>query len=104
MTKKQIEKAKAKLLKQERSVAFKRLSSYLMIVGGLPYICDLIEDLNDTIFLPELNEKLNEIVELLISQDEIFLTGADVSVIEQQNNIKLAFREFQSDMFKNDLK
>lgn len=104
MTKRQIEKAKAKLLKQERSVAFKRISAYLMIVGGLPYICDLIEDLNDTIFLPELNEKLNEIVELLISQDEIFLTGADVSVIEQQNNIKLAFRQFQHDMFKNDLK
>jgi len=104
MTKKQIEKAKAKLLRQDRKAAFKRLSSYLMIVGGLPYICDLIEDLNDTIFLPELNEKLNEIVELLISQDEIFLTGADVSVIEQQNNIKLAFREFQSEMFKNDLK
>ena len=104
MTKNQIEKAKAKLLKQDRIVAFKRLSAYLMIVGGLPYICDLIEDLNDTIFLPELNEKLNEIVELLISQDEIFLTGADVSVIEQQNNIKLAFRQFQNDMFKNDLK
>jgi hypothetical protein len=104
MTKNQIEKAKAKLLKQDRKAAFKRLSSYLMIVGGLPYICDLIEDLNDTIFLPELNEKLNEVVELLISQDDIFLTGADVSVIEQQNNIKLAFRQFQSDMFKNDLK
>jgi len=104
MTKNQIEKAKAKLLKQDRKEAFKRLSSYLMIVGGLPYICDLIEDLNDTIFLPELNEKLNEIVELLISQDDIFLTGADVSVIEQQNNIKLAFRQFQSDMFQNDLK
>ena len=104
MTKKQIEKAKAKLLKQERSIAFKRISAYLMIVGGLPYICDLIEDLNDTIFLPELNEKLNEIVELLISQDDVFLTGADVSVIEQQNNIKLAFRQFQNDMFKNDLK
>jgi Ni,Fe-hydrogenase III large subunit len=104
MTKKQIEKAKAKLLKQDRKAAFKRLSSYLMIVGGLPYICDLIEDLNDTIFLPELNKELDRIVEILIHQDDIFLTGADVSVIEQQNNIKLAFREFQNDMFKNDLK
>ena len=104
MTNKQTEKAKAKLLKQDRRAAFKRLSSYLMIVGGLPYICDLIEDLNDTIFLPELNEKLNEVVELLISQDEIFLAGADASVIEQQNNIKLAFREFQKEMFTNDLK
>ncbi len=104
MTANQIKKAKAKLLKQDRKVVFKRLSSYLMIVGGLPYICDLMEDLNDTIFLPELNEKLNEIVELLISQDEIFLTGADPAVIEQQNNIKLAFRQFQNDMFTNDLK
>jgi len=104
MTKNQIEKAKAKLLKQERTVAFKRLSSYLMIIGGLPYICDLIEDLNDTIFLPELNKELRKVIETLISQDDVFLTGADVSVIEQQNNIKLAFRQFQSDMFKNDLK
>ena len=104
MTKIQIEKAKAKLLKQEREVAFKRLSSYLMIVGGLPYICDLIEDLNDTIFLPELNKKLDEVIELLISQDDLFLAGTDISVIEQQNNIKLAFRQFHSDMFINDLK
>jgi len=84
MTANQIKKAKAKLLKQDRKVAFKRLSSYLMIVGGLPYICDLMEDLNDTIFLPELNKKLNEIVEILIEQDEIFLTGADPAVIEQR--------------------
>ena len=104
MTNKQIEKAKAKLLKQDRKAAFKRLSSYLMIVGGLPYICDLIEDLNDTIFLPELNKELDRIVEILIHQDEIFLAGADASVIEQQNNIKLAFREFQKEMFTNDLK
>jgi hypothetical protein len=104
MTTNQIKKAKAKLLKQDRKVAFKRLSSYLMIVGGLPYICDLIEDLNDTIFLPELNEKLNEVIEILIKQDDLFLTGADASVIEQQNNIKLAFRQFQNDMFINDLK
>ena len=104
MTKKQIEKAKTKLLKQDRKAAFKRLSSYLMIVGGLPYICDLIEDLNDTIFLPELNKELDRIVEILIHQDEIFLAGADASVIEQQNNIKLAFREFQKEMFTNDLK
>jgi len=104
MTANQIKKAKAKLLKQDRKVVFKRLSSYLMIVGGLPYICDLMEDLNDTIFLPELNKKLNEIVELLIKQDEIFLTGADASVIEQQNNIKLAFREMHREMFINDLK
>ena len=104
MTTNQIKKAKAKLLKQDRKVAFKRLSSYLMIVGGLPYICDLMEDLNDTIFLPELNEKLNEIVELLIEQDEIFLTGANTVVIEQQNNIKLAFREMHKEMFINDLK
>jgi hypothetical protein len=104
MTANQIKKAKAKLLKQDRKVAFKRLSSYLMIVGGLPYICDLIEDLNDTIFLPELNEKLNEVIEILIKQDDLFLTGADASVIEQQNNIKLAFRQFQNDMFTNDLK
>jgi len=104
MTANQIKKAKAKLLKQDRKVAFKRLSSYLMIVGGLPYICDLMEDLNDTIFLPELNEKLNEVIEILIKQDDLFLTGADASVIEQQNNIKLAFRQFQNDMFINDLK
>jgi hypothetical protein len=104
MTTNQIKKAKAKLLKQERKIVFKRLSSYLMIVGGLPYICDLIEDLNDTIFLPKLNEKLNEVIEILIKQDDLFLTGADASVIEQQNNIKLAFRQFQNDMFINDLK
>ncbi len=104
MTANQIKKAKAKLLKQDRKLAFKRLSSYLMIVGGLPYICDLIEDLNDTIFLPELNEKLNEVIEILIKQDDLFLIGADASVIEQQNNIKLAFRQFQNDMFTNDLK
>jgi hypothetical protein len=104
MTANQIKKAKAKLLKQDRKVAFKRLSSYLMIVGGLPYICDLMEDLNDTIFLPELNEKLKEIVEILIEQDEIFLTGADPAVIEQQNNIKLAFREMHREMFINELK
>lgn len=104
MTTNQLNKAKEKLAKRDRDKAFKELSSYLMIVGGLPYICDLLEDLNDSIFIPELNEKLTEVIELLIKQDNIILEGIDIDLIEQQNNIKLAFRQFHNEMFTNDLK
>ena len=104
MTKKQIDKAKIKLLKQERHIAFKRVSDYLMIVGGLSYLIDIIEDLNDTIMIPDINKQLKETIDILIQQDDLFLAGAEIDVIEQQNNIKRAFRQFQTDIFLNDLK
>jgi len=43
-------------------------------------------------------------IDILIQQDDLFLAGAAIDVIEQQNNIKLAFRQFQTDIFLNDLK
>lgn len=103
MTTNQLNKAKEKLRKQERDQMFKRLSDYLMIVAGLSYLADLIEDLDSMVLLPELNEKLRETVDLLIKQDDLFLVGASIKVIDEQNNIKLALRQFQKDLFLNEL-
>lgn len=103
MTIKQLQKAKAKLAKQEKEKKFKRIADYLTVVSVAPVICDLIEDLYMTELAKPTRDKLNDAITALIELDELFLTGADKEVIEQQNTIKIAFRQWQKDVFLNEL-
>lgn len=101
MTSKQIQKAKDKLAKQDRKEMFKRLSDYLVCISLLPIFADKIEDLADTIFKCDLTDKMREIETLIREQDEIFLTGADLDIIDQQSAIQRSFIQWQSDNFLN---
>jgi hypothetical protein len=103
MTIKQLQKAKSKLAKQEKEKKYKRIADYLTVVSVAPVICDLIEDLYMTELSKPVKDTLNNAITELIKLDEVFLTGADKEVIEQQNNIKLAFRQWQKDVFLNEL-
>jgi len=104
MTKKQIEKAKAKLAKQEREEKFKRVSDYVTVVAMIPFLADKIEDMVNVIYPEEINAKLNDFSEFLRSQDELFLHGADVAVIEQQDELKRSLYKWQKETFLNELK
>ena len=103
MTIKQLDKAKAKLAKQERIEVYKRIADYLTVVSVTPVICDLIEDLYTKELSTKAKRILNDAITCLIELDDLFLTGADKEVIEQQNNIKLSFRQWQKDVFLNEL-
>lgn len=103
MTVKQIQKAKDKLNKQTKNEVFKRIMKYLYVVSDIPLIADDLEDLNDTIFIPELVPALRNVIELLRKQDEIFLHGADKDVIEQQCAIQREILNNRKAMFLNEL-
>ena len=103
MTVKQIQKAKDKLNKQTRNEVFKRFADYLYIVSGIPLIADTLEDLNDTIFIPELAPTLRKAIKLLREQDEIFLHGAENDVIDQQCAIQREILANKKAMFLNEL-
>jgi len=103
MTVKQIQKAKDKLNKQTKNEVFKRIMKYLYVVSDIPLIADDLEDLNDTIFIPELAPALRNVIELLRKQDDIFLTGADKDVFDQQCAIQRAILNNRKEMFLNEL-
>jgi hypothetical protein len=104
MTANQIQKAKDKLNKQTKNEVFKRVMKYLYLVSDIPLMADDLEELNDTIFIPELAPTLRKAVRLLREQDELFLNGAEKEVIDQQCAIQLEILSNRKSMFLNELK
>lgn len=104
MTKKQIEKAKAKLAKQEKKEMFKRARAYVVATGILPAIIDDLEDLENDIFPKEINDQLKKTIEMLMAFDDLFLTGTELSVRNHQDFLKREFRQWINEQFTNELK
>lgn len=103
MTPAQIKKAKLKLAKQEREAKFKRVADYVTVVAMIPFLQHIIEDMVNVIYPEEINNKLTEFSEYLLSLDEMFLSGTDVTVIQQQDVIKRSLKQWQKETFLNDI-
>lgn len=103
MTHAQIQKAKAKLAKQEREEKFKRVADYITVVAMIPFLQHIIEDMVNVVYPEDVNDKLNDFSEYLLSLDEMFLSGSDITVIEQQDAIKRSLKQWQKETFLNEI-
>lgn len=74
---------------------------FLTCVGVLPTLADYLEDVLDAKLL---NMNAKHTANILIAQirrfDNICMKGADIEVIDQQNNIGLAFRDWDNKNYK----
>lgn len=100
----QIKKAKEKLAKQEKDRIFRRAQAYIAVVAILPALIDDFEELDDEFIPKSITKDLKHIIELLIEQDELFLSGADTSVMEHKIVIQRMFRQWLNSVFVDELK
>lgn len=100
----QIKKAKEKLAKQEKDQIFRRAQAYIAVVAILPALIDDFEELDDEFIPKSITGDLKHIIELLIEQDELFLSGADTSVMEHKIVIQRMFRQWLNSVFVDELK
>lgn len=100
----QIKKAKEKLAKQEKDKMFRRVQAYVAIVSILPALIDDFEELDDEFIPKSIRGELQKIIEMLIEQDELFLSGADLSVMEHKIVIQRMFRQWLNSVFVDELK
>ena len=80
------------------------IEKLLTLVGVLPVLADFMEDLNSSVFTQSLKNKCNLLIKEIRQKDELLMRGTDLSIIEQQHNIGLAFRQWHKQNFKNDEK
>ena len=75
----------------------KEQKQLLTVVGCLPTIADYLEDVIEA---KQLSKTAKMYANNLISQirrfDNLLISGADLEAIEQQNEIALAFRQWDS--------
>jgi hypothetical protein len=78
------------------------IEKLLTLVGVLPVLADFMEDLNSSVFTQSLKNKCNLLIKEIRQKDELLMRGTDLTIIEQQHNIGLAFRQWHKQNFKND--
>ena len=83
----------------------KEETKLLAVVGVLPVIADLIEDLVDTgRFKRDAKVHVNNLVAHIRRLDTKIMSGADVDVVEQQIDVQRAFRQWllKSEEYNNE--
>lgn len=76
------------------------LADLLMLSGVLPVIADKLEDLNVSVFTQNLKRKTTMLIDEIRKLDSQLMQGTDLSIIEQQHNIGLSFRNWQKENFE----
>jgi len=84
-----------------KTIHQEELSKLLALVGVLPVLADFMEDLNSSVFTKQVKNKCNLLLTEIRRIDTQLMQGTDLSIIEQQHNIGLAFRQWQKENFKN---
>ena len=84
-----------------KTIHQEELSKLLALVGVLPVLADFMEDLNSSVFTKQVKNKCNLLLTEIRKIDTQLMQGTDLSIIEQQHNIGLAFRQWQKENFKN---
>jgi len=84
-----------------KTIPQEELSKLLALVGVLPVLADFMEDLNSSVFTKQVKNKCNLLLTEIRRIDTQLMQGTDLSIIEQQHNIGLAFRQWQKEKFKN---
>lgn len=84
-----------------KTITQEELSKLLTLVGVLPVLADYMEDLNSSVFTKQVKNKCNLLLTEIRKIDGQLMQGTDISTIEQQHNIGLAFRKWQKENFKN---
>ena len=83
-----------------KTIPQEELSKLLALVGVLPVLADFMEDLNSSVFTKQVKNKCNLLLTEIRRIDTQLMQGTDLSIIEQQHNIGLAFRQWQKENFK----